>query len=99
MSISQMHEYWPKRLYHSTDFTAQSAPAAAAAAAAAADPEDFADEFDCTRLKRLQSADAEDGWKAELQRYLSDPGADLKRDTDTVKWWAVRTYIIILLHC
>ena len=92
-----MREYWPKRLYHSTDHAVPPAAAAAAAAAAAVpvsartgDFEDDGDEFDRARLKRLQSTDAEDGWKAELQRYLSDPGADLKRDTDTIKWWAVR---------
>ncbi len=54
---------------------------------------DAIDEYDRERLKRLQSAESEDGWKAELQRYLNDPHPDVKRDTDTLKWWAVS------MHC
>jgi hypothetical protein len=31
----------------------------------------------------------EEGWAAELRRYLKEMPADVSRETDLVKWWQV----------
>ncbi|RDX47041.1 hypothetical protein OH76DRAFT_1355096, partial [Lentinus brumalis] len=91
-----MREYWPKRLFKTE--SASSATAQAAGPSTVADGAlDAIDEYDRERMKRLQSAESEDGWKAELQRYLNDPAPDVKRDTNTLKWWAVSTYAFLPL--
>ncbi len=91
-----MREYWPKRLFKTESVS--SATAQAAGPSTVADGAlDAIDEYDRERMKRLQSAESEDGWKAELQRYLNDPAPDVKRDTNTLKWWAVSTYAFLPL--
>jgi len=49
-------------------------------------------EFDKHR-KSLLIADAEEGWAAELRRYLSTFQLDVEKDTDLVEWWQVSNYI------
>ena len=51
------------------------------------------DDFDRHRRLQLEAAEsADDGWKAELQSYLNAPhDKSITRDTDTVKWWEVRS--------
>jgi hypothetical protein len=49
-------------------------------------------EFDKHR-KALLIADAEEGWAAELRRYLSTFQLDVEKDTDLVEWWQVSIYI------
>ncbi len=83
-----MREYWPKRLFK-TESPANDAVQTTGALTVADGALDAIDEYDRERMRRLQSTESEDGWKAELQRYLNDPAPDVKHDTDTVKWWAV----------
>jgi hypothetical protein len=46
-------------------------------------------EFDRHRLALLSSRDEDEGWQAELRRYLKDLPADVSKDMDIVKWWQV----------
>ncbi|OJT06528.1 Zinc finger BED domain-containing protein RICESLEEPER 2 [Trametes pubescens] len=84
--------YWPKRLNASTADTgaanqeAPGAPRAPAQGRAQAADSDSDDDFDRARLRRLQ-ADPSGGWKAELKRYLDDPGIGTTKHTDTVEYW------------
>ncbi|RDX49552.1 hypothetical protein OH76DRAFT_1350567, partial [Lentinus brumalis] len=90
-----MREYWPKRLFKSDGSLANGDAAQAPVPSAPGDESiDVLDEYDRLRLKRLRGADTVDGWKSELQRYLDDPAADVKRDTDLVKWWAVSLVVV-----
>ncbi len=44
--------------------------------------------FDLLR-QRLITRDGDEGWAAELRRYLKDMPADVTRDTDILEWWSV----------
>jgi len=48
-------------------------------------------EFDKHR-ETLLSNDLEEGWASELRRYTSTMQRDVKKDTDIVEWWQVRTW-------
>ena len=43
----------------------------------------------------LLSDDLEEGWASELCRYLNTMQRDVKKDTDIVEWWQVRTVICL----
>jgi hypothetical protein len=58
---------------------------------AAADDGDEADDFDCHRKQLVSGMVSNEGWQAELARYLSDILEDVTKDTDIVVWWGVRT--------
>ena len=47
-------------------------------------------EFDKHR-ETLLSDDTEEGWASELRRYLGTMQRDVKKDTDLVEWWQVRS--------
>jgi hypothetical protein len=49
-------------------------------------------EFDKHR-ETLLSDDLDEGWASELRRYLNTMQRDVKKDTDIVEWWQVRTVI------
>jgi hypothetical protein len=52
--------------------------------------ESILSEFDRHRLSLLASQDEEEeGWQSEMRRYLKDLPANVRRDTDIVKWWQV----------
>jgi len=44
--------------------------------------------FDLLR-QSLITHDGDEGWAAELHRYLKDMPADVTRDTDILEWWSV----------
>ncbi|KAG6912053.1 hypothetical protein DXG01_001314, partial [Tephrocybe rancida] len=44
-----------------------------------------ADDFDLHRQALLTRDD--EGWQAELRRYLKDVPADVTRDTNLIEWW------------
>jgi len=47
-------------------------------------------EFDHHQLMLLRGQKEEDeGWQAELRRYLKDLPSDVTKDTDVVEWWQV----------
>ena len=46
-------------------------------------------EFDHHQLVLLQGQEEDEGWQAELQRYLKDLPSDVTKDTDVVEWWQV----------
>ena len=54
------------------------------------DDESMASEYDRLRHSRLLSQGWEEGWEAELHKYLKDYPADVTKDTDLVQWWQVR---------
>ncbi|KAI1781763.1 hypothetical protein LXA43DRAFT_907803, partial [Ganoderma leucocontextum] len=85
-----LKHYWPQRF----GCPPVPAPGEEPAAVPAADNAREGD-YDRARAARLRNAHAEDGWKAELRRYLDDPMADVTKDIDTVKWWSVSTVIDI----
>jgi hypothetical protein len=37
----------------------------------------------------LLTRDEDEGWQAELRRYLKDIPADVTKETDIVEWWQV----------
>lgn len=51
--------------------------------------EDQMSEFDRHR-QSLITEDEDEGWKAELRRYLKSVPAEVTKDTDIVTWWQVR---------
>ena len=57
-------------------------------------------EFDKLR-KTLLTDDAEEGWAAELRRYLGMMQREVEKDTDIVEWWQVSilVYTNILSIC
>jgi hypothetical protein len=46
-------------------------------------------EFDHHRIMLLSGQEEEEGWQAELRRYLKDMPTDVMKDTDIVEWWQV----------
>jgi hypothetical protein len=51
-------------------------------------------EYDQYRLSLVSKGDEEEGWPAELRRYLKDMPANVTKDTDIVKWWQVHSFAI-----
>jgi len=51
-------------------------------------------EFDKHR-EMLLTADAEEGWAAELRRYTSTMQREVTKNTDLVEWWQVRNLLEI----
>lgn len=89
-----MEAYWPERLGQTAvpneaSHIGEGDRDAALADASSSDEDDY----DRVRTQRLQ-ANGESGWQAELERYLKDPAADVKKDTDTIWWWSVSNYSI-----
>ena len=39
-------------------------------------------------------ADTDEGWAAELRRYLATMQCDVEKDTDLVEWWQVSNNLI-----
>lgn len=81
-----MAKYWPIRLFQHDN---AASAAGSTVPTTSTDPDDDDDDFDRTR-RALLTANEADGWKAELERYLSCPDLDVTRKTDTVEWWSVR---------
>jgi hypothetical protein len=86
-----MEQYWNNR-----------AEAAAAGALSASDNtdnsvDDIGNEFDQHRKKLASQALAvtDNGWEAELCRYLKDIPPDVTCDTDIVDWWGVSIHIFL----
>ena len=47
-------------------------------------------EFDRHRQMLVeQNEEEEEGWAAELRRYLKDMPAEVSKETDIVEWWQV----------
>ena len=63
------------------------------------DPNPSVSDFDKHR-DALLSDDIEEGWVAELRRYLETMERDIKKDADIVEWWQVSCIIYskILLY-
>ena len=51
--------------------------------------------------KTLLTANAEEGWAAELRHYTGTMQQDVTKNTDLVEWWQVRNCfgIILVTHC
>jgi hypothetical protein len=45
-------------------------------------------EFDRHRLSLIENEE-EEGWPAELRRYLKDMPVEVTKHTDVVEWWQV----------
>ena len=54
--------------------------------------DDEESEFDKHR-EMLLTADAEEGWAAELRRYTSTMQREVTKNTDLVEWWQVRNLL------
>ena len=95
-----MKEYWPKRLGQSVQPAHDPAGSVATSTQTASrrvdEPEEPQDSYDRARMQRLRGSQSADGWKAELERYLADPAADVKKTTDTVSWWSVSSVTPLL---
>lgn len=50
-------------------------------------------EFDHHQLTLLSGQEEEEGWQAELRRYLKDLPTDVTKDTDIVEWWQVCIWV------
>ena len=51
----------------------------------------LASEYDRIRHSHMH-AQGDDGWQAELRRYLKHFPDDVSHDTDLIAWWQVRSY-------
>jgi hypothetical protein len=51
-------------------------------------------EFDRLRATLLKD-DMDDGWAAELRRYLGAGERDVTKDIDLVEWWEVRGNLLL----
>ncbi|OJT02272.1 Zinc finger BED domain-containing protein RICESLEEPER 2 [Trametes pubescens] len=82
-----MEEYWPRRLNvpERAEGVRGASPCTTSQNSAPADS-DSDDEYDRVRAHRL-NADSSGGWKAELKRYLDDPGSNVTKHIDTVEFW------------
>jgi hypothetical protein len=79
-----MAEYWMTRpRAEQTTLTVSTAHAASHSANGAS----IMSDFDRHRLLLLTEDD--EGWAAELRRYLKDMPADVMKDTDVINWWQV----------
>ena len=77
--------------YHNRPLTAPIVPAVNASSATSTLLAAHAmSEFDKHR-ETLLSNDLEEGWASELRCYTSTMQRDVKKDTDIVEWWQVRT--------
>jgi hypothetical protein len=77
-----MQEYWNSRpraepVIAATPMNTTLAPSCVAS---------ILSDFDRHRLS-LVAKDDEEGWPAELRRYLKEMPADVTKETDVVKWW------------
>jgi hypothetical protein len=54
-----------------------------------ADDENKVDDFDLHRWLLLSQSISNEGWQAELRRYLTDILQDVSKETDIVEWWSV----------
>ena len=74
-----MEQYWANR------------PKAATAQAIhqATDQDCQLSEFDRHRQSLVMQEAQDEGWAAELCRYLKDMPANVSKDTDIVEWWQV----------
>jgi hypothetical protein len=77
-----MEEYWKIR-----PRAEPSTPTAAHGGSHVTKGASITSEFDRHRLSLL--TEDEEGWAAELRRYLKDMPADVTKDTDVIKWWQV----------
>lgn len=82
--IKQMAEY-----YNNRPSMAPIVPTANASSATSTSAHVLS-EFD-KHHETLLSEDLEEGWASELCRYTSTMQRDVKKDTDIVEWWQVRT--------
>jgi len=55
----------------------------------------FLSEFDRHR-QSLLTQEEDEGWAAELRRYLKDVPADVTKDTDIIEWWQVCASSLII---
>jgi hypothetical protein len=86
-----MEVYWMKRPRAETT-TARATQANADNADA--DNPSLKSEYDRYR-QTLIAKDDDEGWAAELRRYLNEMPADVTKDTDIVEWWQVSIYLIL----
>ena len=56
-----------------------------------AESDSILSDFDRHRLTLLSGQ--EEGWGAELCRYLKDMPANVTKETDIVEWWQVRSWL------
>ena len=54
------------------------------------DGDSIASEYDHLWRSYLYPDNQDDGWEAELRRYLKDFAQEVTKDTDIVIWWQVR---------
>jgi hypothetical protein len=79
-----MERYWKTRP-NTTSRTRDPSPAVTAERV----EDSVISEFDRRRLT-LMSQEQDEGWQAEIRRYLKDLPANVSKDTDIVEWWQVR---------
>ena len=48
-------------------------------------------------LVAVQEEGDEGGWRAELRDYLKHRSAEVCKDMDVLKWWAVHHYYLLIL--
>jgi len=75
-----MEKYWSNRLTavvpaQATDSTTQPAVRLSG--------------FDQHRQNLVMVREEDEGWAAELRRYLKEMPADVSKETDIVEWWQV----------
>jgi len=56
-----------------------------------AESDSILSDFDCHHLTLLSGQ--EQGWQAELHRYLKDMPANVTKETDIVEWWQVHSWL------
>ena len=82
MMLEQIEKYWKTRP------SAASMGCNPSPAVVVENNDSIASEFDRHRLT-LVSDEQEEGWQAEIRRYLKDLPANVTKDTDVVEWWQV----------
>ena len=81
---SQMEKYWKARPRAPKPTATPSAATSSGNAVAGL----MQSEYD-RHHQTLLTHEEDEGWQAELRRYLKDVPADVTKDTDIVKWWQV----------
>jgi len=79
-----MEQYWTTRPTADSSTSTRSTPEIMPM-----DDVSILSEYDRHRLKMLSTQAEDEGWQAELCRYLRDLPSNVKKDTDIVEWWQV----------
>jgi hypothetical protein len=92
-----MEEYWKHRSQGPVDSTTKHA-GVDGDEPSSDDDDELDHEFAHYRQSLVSGSGNEEGWAAELRRYLNDMPANVNKDMDLVSYWQVHKIIHLLTY-